>query len=436
MRNARSAALYERARKVMPGGNTRTTVFSGPPPVYALKGEGCRITDVDGRQYIDFINNYTSLIHGYQHPRIIEAVEQVLRTGTAFPLPTESEIALAELLCSRVPSFEQIRFTNSGTEAVMTAIKAARAYTGRPKIVKCEGSYHGSYDFAEISMAPGPGEWGDPDAPNSVPYSEGTPAGVLENVIVIPFNNARAAERAFERHGSEIAAVLIDPISPRVGLIPAEREFLSTLQKLARDHGALIISDEVISFRLGPSGAQGEFDFTADLTTLGKIIGGGFPVGAVAGRAEVMAVFDPSAGKPRVPHGGTFNANPVTMTAGLAAMELLTEDEFTRINQLGERARQGLRRVIEESGIPASVTGRGSLFRVHMKPAPPTDYRSAHLDLQERRRLEALWQGLLENGILMAGNCFGAISTPMREEEIDQLIEAFAAVLPRLADAD
>lgn len=433
MTNSKSAALYQRACKVMPGGNTRTTVFTRPHPIYALKGQGCRITDVDGREYIDFINNYTSLIHGYGHPQIIEAVTAVLQTGTAFPMPTESEIALAELLCSRVPSFERIRFTNSGTEAVMMAIKAARAYTGRPKIVKCEGSYHGSYDFAEISLSPTPEEWGDAREPRSVPYCAGTPQGVLNDVIVIPYNDVEAAELAFERHAEDIAAVLVDPLSPRLGLIPATPEFLAALRRLTKDAGSLLISDEVISFRLGSAGAQGVFEFTADLTALGKIIGGGFPVGAVAGREEVMAVFDPSDGKPLVPHGGTFSANPVTMTAGRVAMELLTEAEFSRLEMLGERVRQGLRQVLENRGIPGSVTGMGSLAQIHMTPASPVDYRSAYPGPEAQRRMDMVWRGFLDRGIFLASRGLIALSTPMGEAEIDRLIEAFDEICLSLA---
>ena len=281
----KSRQLFERARKVMPGGNTRTTVYIDPFPIYAERGEGCRVWDVDGNVFYDCINNFTAMIHGYAQLEAVAAVNTQMPHGSAFGAPTLSEIELAELLVDRLPSADQIRFANSGTEAVMMAIKAARAFTDRPKIVKIEGAYHGSYDFAEVSLDSAPANWGD--MPNSTAYAKGTPRGVLDDVIAVPFNDAEAAEAVFSAHGAEIAAVLIDPMPNRAGLIPARRDYLERLVKAAHAAGALVIFDEVISFRLGYSGAQGLWDIRPDLTALGKIIGGGFPVGAIAGRAEV-----------------------------------------------------------------------------------------------------------------------------------------------------
>lgn len=287
-----SQALFDRAQKVMPGGNTRTTVYMDPFPIYAQSGEGCRIRDVDGNVYYDCINNFTSMIHGYAQPETVAAVNAQLPLGTAFGAPTISEIELAELLVDRLPSVEQIRFTNSGTEGVMMAIKAARAFTNRSKIVKIEGAYHGSYDFAEVSLDSMPGNWGD--VPASIAYAKGTPQGVLDDVIVVPFNDIEAIKATFSMHGHEIAGVLIDPMPNRAGLIPARKDYLEAIVETAHQSGSLVIFDEVISFRLGYSGAQGLWGIIPDLTSLGKIIGGGFPVGAVGGRAEVMAVFDPT----------------------------------------------------------------------------------------------------------------------------------------------
>jgi glutamate-1-semialdehyde 2,1-aminomutase len=232
--------------------------------------------------------------------------------GSAFGLPTESEVDLAELLVSRLPSVAQVRFANSGTEAVMMALKAARAHTGRPKIAKCEGAYHGSYDYAEVSLDPTPEAWGR-NAPVSVAYARGTPDNVLADVVTIPFNDTEAAVSLIREHGEGLACVLVDPMPNRAGLAPADRAYLEALRKVTREVGALLIFDEVITFRLGYRGAQGIWNIDPDLTTLGKIIGGGFPVGAIGGHRDVMAVFDPRPGKPALPHGGTFSANPVTM---------------------------------------------------------------------------------------------------------------------------
>ena len=219
---SRSQKLYDRALTSLPGGNTRTTVFMKPYPIYAARGEGCRVWDVDGNEYIDCINNFTSLIHGHAHPLLVEAATRQLALGSAFGLPTLSEIELAELLASRLPSVEQVRFANSGTEAVMMALKAARAFTGRPKIAKCEGAYHGSYDYAEVSLDPAPEAWGR-NAPVSVAYARGTPDNVLADVLTIPFNDAEAAVSLIREHGSELACVLVDPMPNRAGLAPATR---------------------------------------------------------------------------------------------------------------------------------------------------------------------------------------------------------------------
>ncbi len=280
--SSNSAHLYERAQRVLPGGNTRTTVFRDPYPIYAHSGNGSRILDVDGIERVDFLNNYTALIHGHAHPSIVRAATSAVENGSCFGAPTESEIRLAEMLVERVPGCENVRFTNSGSEAVMMAVKAARAYTGRPKIAKCEGLYHGSYDFVEVSLDSSPADWGDPAQPNQVPYSAGTPASLLSDVVVLPFNDSEASLRLLEQHATELAAVIVDPLPNRIGLIPASRDFLTTLRNFCSRAGVVLISDEVISFRIGYGGAAAAFGFQADLITLGKVIGGGFPVGAPA----------------------------------------------------------------------------------------------------------------------------------------------------------
>ena len=253
---SQSQHLYNRALASLPGGNTRTTVFMKPYPIYAARGEGCRVFDVDGNEYIDCINNFTSLIHGHAHPALVAAATKQLALGSAFGLPTESEIDLAELLASRLPSVEQVRFTNSGTEAVMMALKAARAFTGRPKIAKCEGAYHGSYDYAEVSLDPVPEAWGR-NAPVSVAYAKGTPDNVLADVITIPFNDAEAAVSLIREHGAELACVLVDPDAEPRGA-GARRQGLSggAAQGHARGRRAVDLR-EVITFRLGYRGAQG-----------------------------------------------------------------------------------------------------------------------------------------------------------------------------------
>jgi glutamate-1-semialdehyde 2,1-aminomutase len=427
---SRSAALFARAQGVLPGGNSRTTVYMAPYPPYAAAGDGCWVTDVEGDRRLDCLNNYTALIHGHAHPAVVEAATRRLAQGASFPLPTPEEVDLATLLCERVPSAERVRFTNSGSEAVMVALKGARAFTGRPKIAKFEGAYHGSYDYAEVSLASTAETWGSLAAPASTPYSRGTPPAVLEDVVVLPFNHTAHAVARIEREAAHLAAVLIDPVPNRIGLIPADVEFLQAMREVTRAHGIVLIFDEVISFRVDYHGAQGALGVTPDMTTLGKIIGGGFPVGAVAGRAEVMAVFDPTRGAPpAAPHGGTFNANPVTMAAGLVAMRLLTPDAYARLADLGAKLRASLDDCFEQAGVPGRVTGMGSLFRLHPMDRELRDYRSTRSTPEEGERLVRLVRRLLEHGVLMSVTGLGCLSTAMGEAEIESLMETFAAVL-------
>jgi glutamate-1-semialdehyde 2,1-aminomutase len=426
---SRSAELFERAQRVMPGGNTRTTVYMAPYPPYAASGEGCWVTDVEGDRRLDCLNNYTALIHGHAHPALVEAATRRLALGSSFPLPTPEEIELAALLTERVPSAEHVRFTNSGSEAVMMAVKGARAFTGRPRIAKFEGAYHGSYDYVEVSLGSTPDDWGSLAAPASTAYSAGTPRGVLDDVVVLPFNHTDHAIARIEREASQLAAVVVDPVPNRVGLIPARRDFLRALREVTKARGIVLIFDEVISFRVGYHGAQGAFGVTPDVTTLGKIIGGGLPVGAVAGRADVMSVFDPTGGSPKAPHGGTFNANPVTMAAGLASMRLLTKDAYEKLDDLGAKLRGSLEACFKRAGVGGGVTGMGSLFRLHGTDREVIDYRSARATPEEAARLQGIVRRLLEHGVLISTTGLGCLSTPMGDAELESLVETFAAVL-------
>src|SRR5215813_9760497 len=247
--DSKSAALWARAQGVMPGGNTRTTVYMAPYPPYADFGEGCWVTDVEGDRRLDCLNNYTALVHGHAHPAVVKAATERLRRGTSFPMPTPEEVELASVIVDRVPSADQVRFTNSGSEAVMMAVKGARAFTGRPKIAKFEGAYHGSYDYVEVSLGSTPETWGSLAAPASTAYSQGTPPAVLEDVVVLPFNHTEQAVARIEREASHLAAVMVDPVPNRVGLVPARTEFLQALREVTRAHGIVLIFDEVISFR-------------------------------------------------------------------------------------------------------------------------------------------------------------------------------------------
>ena len=428
---SKSAGLYERASRVLPGGNSRSTIFHAPYPIFAKSGKGCRLTDVDGVERVDFVNNYTVLIHGHAHPEVVAAIVEQAQLGTGSANPTEAEVLLAELLTSRIPSLDRVRFVNSGTEAVMNAVKAARAYTGRARIAKCEGVYHGSYDFVEVSLDSSPANWGK-DTPLSVPYSKGTPPNVLSDVVVLPFNETEQAERILTAHGEELAAVVIDVMPNRAGLIPASPDFLKMLRGLTRKFGIVLVLDEVISLRLGFQGAQVEFGVEPDLTAMGKIIGGGLPIGAVAGRAEVMEVFNHSRGKAPLPHAGTFNGNPISMVAGHAAMSLMTEDAFAELSALGDRAREQMRDALKVAGVEGAITGKGSLFMIHLKDKPLTTYRNSYKTPEEQKLLDEVHRHFLANGIITTTSGLGVLSTPMTEAEIDQLSEVFLGALRAL----
>lgn len=416
-RTPRSAELADAARQVMPGGDTRTVAFHAPYPLTAAEGRGCRFVDVDGHEYIDVLNNYTSLIHGHAHPAITEAVVEQLPRGTNYATAVEAQTTLAQILTQRVASVDLIRFTNSGTEATMNAVRAARAFTGRERILKIEGGYHGTYDDFEVSVHPDLGLAGSDEQPTAVIDARGVPANTVDNVLVTPFNDAERAVEAIDRHHAELAAVIVEPVMGAGGMIPAETEFLQALRDATSRHGVLLIFDEVMTFRLEPGGMQEHYGIAPDLTTFAKIIGGGFPVGAFGGRADVMAMFDPSRPAP-LWQSGTFNGNAITMTAGIAAMEHYPPAEVTRINGLGDRLRAGLADVL---GDQATITGYGSFVAVHPGDGPIRNYRDAARREQGARR--ALHLALLNEGVFCAPRLMFCTSTAMDDATIDTIVE-------------
>lgn len=420
-----SQNLYKRAKEVMTGGVSRNTIFRRPHPFYAATAQGSYVTDIDGTERVDFANNMASLIHGHSHPAIVEAIIDQMRKGTAYTLGTKVEIEFGELLAKRNPNFEKIRFVNSGTEAVMSMIKAARAYTGRPKIAKAEGAYHGTYDFAEISQIATPDFWGDLDKPNSVPVAYGTPQGVMNDVIVFPYNDTERTIRLLEENKEDLACVLIDPVSHRVGMFPAGEEYLTAIYKWTRKNKVLLVYDEVVTYRVTYNGAQSKYPFRPDLTALGKIIGGGFPVGAIAGSNEIMSVFDPTRRILKQPHSGTFSANPITMVAGKTAMELFDSQAVKDINQITSAAKKQIREVIKELDVPVKITGAGSMFRFHFRYKAPTHFRESYQDAEERKLLtDILDYMFLKENIMMINTFACMFSTTITQHEVDRLSTA------------
>jgi glutamate-1-semialdehyde 2,1-aminomutase len=371
---SKSESLYRRAQAVLPGGVSRNAVVRAPYPIYASHGQGCRVTDIEGVERLDVANNMASLIHGHAFAPIVEAVTAQLRHGSAWNMATEVEVEYAEAMTKRVPGFDRIRFVNSGTEAILCAIKAARAYTGRPQIAKVEGAYHGVYDYAEVSQTATPTDWGAPDHPSSVPVCSGTPRGVLDDVIVIPFNDPARAVALLDQHAEHLACVLIDPLPHRVGMMPASDEFVNAMHAWARRNDSLLVFDEVITFRVGFAGAQERYRVRPDLTALGKIIGGGFPVGALAGRADVMDVLNPLRQPLLFPHSGTFSANPVTMTAGLEGDASLGSARCGSTQCAGRSSAPADRRGDRCGAVAPQRHGRGVAV-----PYTPHDARSREL---------------------------------------------------------
>ncbi|MDH3321809.1 MAG: aminotransferase class III-fold pyridoxal phosphate-dependent enzyme, partial [Flavobacteriaceae bacterium] len=354
---ASSKLIYDRAVGVLTGGVSRNTIFRKPHPYYAASAKGSFIKDIDGIERLDFANNMASLIHGHSHPAIVNAITEQLQKGTAFTMGSESEVAFAELLTNRTSAFEKIRFMNSGTEAVMTMIKASRAFTGKSKIAKAEGAYHGTYDYAEISQTADPSNWGDINTPNAVPVVQGTPKGVLEDVLIYPFNDIESTLHILDQNADQIACVLVDPVPHRVGLFPANEAFIKALYNWTRKNNAILAFDEVVTYRVNYSGAQQNYAVKPDLTAMGKIIGGGFPIGALAGKAEIMEVLDPRQKVLRHPHSGTFSANPVSMTAGRVAMEMYDAQAVLRLNALTMTARKQIEAAIKIADVPVCITG-------------------------------------------------------------------------------
>ncbi|MBP1884741.1 aspartate aminotransferase family protein [Sinorhizobium mexicanum] len=421
---SKSRHLFHRAKAVFPDGTTRATVERDPLPIYVERGEGAYLVDVDGNRFLD-LNNFTTLIHGHGFAPVSEAVVDLMRSGTCFANPTEHEIALAELLTARIPAIEHVRFVNSGTEAVMFAIKAARAFTGRHAIARIEGAYHGAYDWAEAGQGVAPGKGGWDPGPTATPAYRGTPPSVADEVHLLRFNDVEGLERRLGEISDRIACVLIDPMPSRAGLIHPEPAFIEALSNTARKYGILILADEVLNLRQSYGGASARYGLTPDLITAGKIIGGGFPIGAIGGRAEVMRVFGSDETKPLLPQGGTFSANPVSMVAGRVAMEAMTQDAYDRLEQIGDRLRDGLQACIARHEAAFSVTGAASLFRIHPKRLAPREFRDAYLSASEAALMRTMGRQFLELGILLPRGAAACLSTAMTDSDIDLILNAF-----------
>ena len=444
MRHESSRNLYDRALSVLPGGVNSPVRATQPYPIFVERGDGAHIIDADGNKYIDYVMGYGPLLLGHDMPeRVVSAIQSQVSDGAMYGVPTEVEIELAEFISRHVPSVEMIRFVNSGTEATVSAVRLARGYTGRDKVVVMQGGYHGAQETTLV----------DGDETGAAPSSPGIPASFAEHTIPVPFNDEEAIERVFEERGEEIAAVLAEPILGNHGIVMPVDGYHETLRRLTEAHGALLIFDEVITgFRVGGlQGAQGAFGVEPDLTTFGKVIGGGFPIGAVGGRTEIVESLTPSGD---VFQAGTFSGHPVTMTAGLETLRYAAEEDvYAHMNDLGETLRSGLVDIVADQAPSYTVTGTDSMFKVTFTRRGPsqdgpcsagcrqdpdcTKYSSCpkdggDVDAAATDRWERLfWQAMRDEGVFLTANQFESqfVSAAHTEEDIEETLEAYKEAL-------
>ena len=431
--NPISAGLHKKASTFMPGGDTRNSIYWDPFPIYITSGDGTTLTDADGNQRTDFVNNMTTLILGHRPPEVTSALAEQISKGLSFPAPSPSVVRWAELMCERVPSLDKVRFVNTGTEATLNAIRAARAFTGKQKLVKCEGAYHGNHDAIQISVVPPLDEAGKADSPESVAAFPGISETAVDDIFIMPFNDIVTAEKIIRKHADELAAVIVEPVNGQCGMVPAKPEFLEGLRRLTDELGIVLIFDEVIAFRIAYGGAQDYYGVKPDLTCFGKVVGGGMPVGAFGGRDDIMSLWDPSDGGSVVQHAGTFNGNPMTAVAGVATLESLTADKYEYLEHLGNMLRNKLRTLFAELEVPMSVTGVASLFALQFTPTEVIDYRTYATNNKEM--LQTMFIGLLNEGFLMSNRCAGNVSTVHTEDDVDAFVLAVKNVLRRIGYA-
>lgn len=429
MRYSESIKAFEKAEKLMPGGvNSPVRAFKSvdTPAIFMDHGEGSRIYDIDGNEYIDYVLSWGPLILGHRDPKVIEEIHKVVDRGTSFGASTLEENRLAELVIERVPSIEKVRMVSSGTEATLDTLRLARGYTGKNKIIKFEGNYHGHSDSLLIKAGSGVATLGLPDSP-------GVPEGTAKNTITVPYNDLDAVRYAFEQYGDDIAAVIVEPVSGNMGVVPPINDFLQGLRDITQENDALLIFDEVMTgFRVGYNCAQGYFDVIPDLTCLGKVIGGGLPVGAFGGRKEIMDHIAPSGD---IYQAGTLSGNPLAMTSGYMTLSQLTPESYDYFNQLGDMLEEGLKETFNRYGIPLTVNRAGSMIGFFLNEGPVTNFKEANASDLELFRV--LYRELAEQGIFLPPSQFEGmfLSTAHTKDDIQQTLKAFDTALERITKA-
>jgi len=427
MNRARSDKLFAEALKYIPGGvNSPVRAFRavGGQPFFVDKAKGSRVWDVDGNEFIDYVLTWGPAILGHAHPRVIAAVKAAADHGTSFGIPNPFEVGMAKLICETVPGIQKVRMTNSGTEACMSAIRLARGFTKRDKIIKFDGCYHGHADSLLVKAGSGALTFGNPD-------SAGVPAAFTQHTLVAPFNDVDAVKATFAANKNEIAAIIVEPVPGNAGLFLPKPGYLEFLREITRAHGSLLIFDEVMTgFRLAKGGAQERFKISPDLTCLGKIIGGGLPVGAFGGRTEVMDLLAPLG---PVYQAGTLSGNPVAMAAGIANLnELHSMDAYCKLEELGEQLEAGMRDAAKAAKVPVQFNCCGSMFCAYFTAEPVHNLADAMKS--DRARFAKFFQGMLEEGFYLAPSQFeaGFISVAHSTEDIDRTVRAAAKVMRQL----
>ncbi|MCC7550087.1 MAG: glutamate-1-semialdehyde 2,1-aminomutase [Methanobacterium sp.] len=409
----RSEELFKEAKNYLPGGVDSPVRAFKPYPFFALKGDGPRLFDVDGNSYLDYCLAYGPLVLGHAHPQVTAAVQKQLLKGSAYGVPTEAEIELAKEVVKRIPCAEMVRFVNSGTEATMSAIRLARAVTGKKKIVKFEGAYHGAHDYVLVKS--GSGAAGLPDSP-------GVPEETTKNTVLVPFNNEEAITSLIEHEGENLAAIILEPIMGNVGCIPPKKGFLEFLRGITLENNIILIFDEVITgFRIAEGGAQEYFGVTPDLVTMGKILGGGFPMGAFAGKKEFMGRIAPAGD---VYQAGTFNGNPISITAGLETLKHLDNKFYQDLEMKGLKIRRGIEDILEDASLEYQVAGLASMFQLYFTNEPVWDYAQAKTS--DTDKFTQYFKTLLDNEVFIAPSQFECcfISQAHSPEDIQVTLEA------------
>ncbi|MDF2936263.1 MAG: glutamate-semialdehyde aminotransferase [Paenibacillaceae bacterium] len=421
----KSKATFEKARQVIPGGvNSPVRAYKsvGLTPVFVDRAAGPRIYDIDGNSFIDYICSWGPLILGHAHPQVIEAIKAAAERGTSFGAPTELEVRMAELVVERMPSVDIVRMVNSGTEATMSALRLARGYTGRDKILKFEGSYHGHGDSLLIKAGSGVATLGLPDSP-------GVPKSVAANTIAVPYNDLEAVKLVFAQYGSELAAVIVEPIAGNMGVVPPLPGFLEGLRELTESHGTLLIFDEVMTgFRVGYHSAQGLYGVIPDITCMGKVIGGGLPVGAYGGKREIVERMAPSG---PIYQAGTLSGNPLAMTAGYTTLSLLTPEVYAELDRKAAKLEAGFKANAARLGAPVTINRVGSMVCPFFTGEPVVNFETARTsDLELFRRYFA---AMLDLGISLAPSQFEGmfVSTAHTDEDIELTIDAQGKALER-----